>query len=72
MNLSSLLFVKVYYMEFQLKALIDLETVTKIEGICDHRGVSLYSLMDFAEVVSTLLTAKIFEEKLPTSYSGKW
>ncbi|GBP94308.1 hypothetical protein EVAR_59243_1 [Eumeta japonica] len=35
-----------------------------------HLG--LYSLMDFVEVVPTLLTAKIFEEKLLATYRGKW
>lgn len=28
--------------------------------------------MDFVEVVPTLLTAKIFEEKLPATYRSKW
>lgn len=37
--------------------------VAKIGSICNHGGASLYSLMDFAQVVPTLLTVKIFKEK---------
>lgn len=53
-------------------ALIYPKTIPEIEGICNHLSTSLYSIMDSEEVVPTLLTAKIFEEKLPATYRSEW